>query len=459
MTRRLGALLLAIGILCGTCAWAQTDAGTPDTGAPTQPGPKPAFTYPDATPSLDFLNGSIENSSITLGINAGFSYVSDTYGALTTSNQDRWLVHIAPDIKIQQFLPHLAWHASYSGGYQYYTQISGVGVNYNNNLFSQRAGGGFLWQMARRWQLMGDDNYTFSANPFDSYVSSVGTPTLNNPNPVAYYPLTQYTSNRAILTLTDQLSKTDTLAFTGTANLRNTSTYNLLSAVPFYNLISYGGRASYSHQLSARLSLGADYDYNTLDFGHGQQRSGIQTIQMTGSYLLKPNMTISGWLGPQYTSTKDTLGVPIAPGEIVYVTQHSSLWSTSFGANFGWQSLRNSVRVGFSRQVLDGGGILATSQVNSIDGSYRRRLSSKMDCTVGGRYYHDTSTTVSSRSFDNYYINTGLTYRFSKSLQTTGLYSYLHQDQSNTILIGNAHYSTNLVGVTIAYSWTHPLGR
>ena len=68
MIRRFWPFLLILGILCATCAWAQTDTGTTDTGAPTQPGPKPAYTYPDTTPSLDFLSQSIENSSITLGI-------------------------------------------------------------------------------------------------------------------------------------------------------------------------------------------------------------------------------------------------------------------------------------------------------------------------------------------------------------------------------------------------------
>ena len=101
---------------------------------------------------------------------------------------------------------------------------------------------------------------------------------MNNPNPVTYYPLTQFTQNTGLLTLTDQLTKVDTLSFTGTSNLRRTSTYNLVTRVPFYNLVSYGGRASYSHKLSPRLSLGAGYDFNSLDFGRGEQRSGVQTI-------------------------------------------------------------------------------------------------------------------------------------------------------------------------------------
>ncbi len=38
---------------------------------------------------------------------------------------------------------------------------------------------------------------------------------MNNPNPVSYYPLTQYTLNTGLLTLTDRLTKADTLSFSG----------------------------------------------------------------------------------------------------------------------------------------------------------------------------------------------------------------------------------------------------
>lgn len=464
MTGRIGPILLAIGMLCAACAWAQNDTGAqgtsaPDNTPPTQPGPQPAFTYPDATPTLDFLTGSIENSSLTLGIGAGFSYDSNAYGSNTGNAQGRWLFHIAPSIRIQQYFPRFSWHGSYSGGFQAYTHPNGVqSSNGNNNLFSQNVGGGFVWQMARHWQLLGDASYRHSADPFESYVTTVGTPTLNNPNPVSYTPLTQFSQNTATLTASDRLTKVDTLAFTGTENYRETSNYNLVTSVPFYNMTSYGGRASYSHELSPRLTLGAYYNYNSLDFGHGQQRSGIQTMAGTVDYLLRPNMSLSGWIGPEYTSTKTIVGIPIF-GQIVYVTNYNSLWSTSGGLIFAWHGLKNSVRAGYTRQVSDGGGIIATSQVNSITGSYRRMIARKLDFVLSAQYFHDISTTTSTRTFDNYYINAGLNYTLKKSFLITPQYARVHQTQSNAFIIGTSAYDDNRFGVSINYSWTHPLGR
>ena len=457
MTRWFGPILIALGMLCSTCVSAQTDTGATDTGAPTQPGPQPAYTYPDATPSLDFLSQSIENSSITLGIGAGFSYDSNAYSA-TAASQNFWLFHVTPSIKIQQFRPKLSWNLSYAPGYQQYYNAQSVGSgNSNNNLFSQRASAGFLWQLARRWQLAGSDSFSYSANPFDSFLTTPGTPTMNNPNPVTYFPLTQYTLNNALLTLTDQLTKVDTLSFSGTENLRRTSTYNLLT-VPFYNMISYGGRAAYSHRLSPRISLGAGYDYNSLDFGKGQQRSGTQTITVTGDYMIRPNMTISGWVGPEYTSTKTTVGIPVL-GQIVYFTTHDSLWSTAVGATFAWRNLRNSIQASVSQGISDGGGIIGTSKVDTVTGSYRRMFTSKMDLTLNARYFHDVSTTISSRLFNNYSLGAALNYKLAKSLSASAQYMFLHQTQSNTILLGPNSYNANIVGVTVNYTWNHPLGR
>lgn len=450
-----GPMLLGLLVLYCVPAWAQTDTGTGDSGAPTQPGPKPAFTYPDTTPSLDFLNGALENSSITLGISSGVTYINNAYNNINGA-QNRWLYNVAPSIGIQQFRPRISWNVGYSAGLQIFTQPGVNGSSGNNNYLFQRANGGFLWQMSPHWQMKGDETFVHSANPFDNYLTRVGTPTQNNPNPVTYYPLTTATLNQALLTLSNELTKVDTLTFTGTQNYRNTSTYNLLTSVPFYNLTSYAGTASYAHRFSPKLKLGAGYNYRSLDFGTGQERSGIQTIQMTGDYLFRPNMSISGWIGPEHTSTKTTVFIPILGQSI---TQYSSSWSTSLGVNFGWQGVRNSFRAGFTRSVLDGGGIVGTSQVNNFNASFRRQLTAKMDLSVGALYFHDVSILATSRSYNSSNFNAGLNYKFSKSWKADVRYTYVRFNRSQAFLIHSSSYSDNLFGASISYSWRHPLGR
>jgi hypothetical protein len=168
-------------------------------------------------------------------------------------------------------------------------------------------------------------------------------------------------------------------------------------------------------------------------------------------------MSISGWIGPEYTSTKtESIFGFIVCGQLIC---HNSFWSTAGGVIFAWHSLRNSVRAGYTRQVSDGGGIIATSQVNSVNGSYRRLITRKLDASVSAQYFHDVSTTTSSRSFDNYYINAGLNYQVLKSLGANLIFGRVHQTQSNAFIIGTNAYDDNRVSASLSYSWTHPLGR
>lgn len=455
MNRRFGPFLIVMGFLCGTCAWAQSDAGASDATAPTQPGPKPAFTYPDSKPSMDFLSGSLENSSITLGVGTGFTYDSSVYRT-ANSSQGRWLFQVTPNVAIQQFRPKLAWNLSYAGGFQTYTNPGNISTG-NTNLFAQNANGGFLWQMAPRWQLQGNDHFAYTADPFGSSTAP-GLPSGNNPNPVPNSNVTQYKINSAVLALTNQLTKVDSLAFVGTESLRNTSTYNLVTSVPFYNLISYGGRANYNHRATSRLTVGGGYAYNSLDFGHGVQRSGIQTIEATVDYVLRPNMSISGWVGPEHTSTKSIVPIPL-PGQIFYVTVYDSLWSIAVGANFTWRGRRDVFQAGFSRQVNDGGGVIATAQVLQVTASYRRQLMPKLDLLANMAYFNNTSTTITSRTYNSIYGTVGANYLVTRSVNVNANYYYVSQIQSNNLVIGYGNYNDNRFSLSVNYSWTHPLGR
>jgi hypothetical protein len=451
--------MLVLGILRCTCAWAQNDTGTSEINPPpAQPGPQPTFSYPDTAMSLDFLTGAVENSSITLGIGAGFAFDSNGYPSGTTnSRQNRWLFNLTPSVSLQQFFPRFAWHAAYSGGLQIYNQITGPST-YNNTLYGQTFSGGFIWQFSRHWQLLANENYRYSADPFQSYITIAGTPTANNPNATSYIPLTNFEQNNAIVTVSNQITKRDVIAFTGTENYRYTSRYNVVTTVTFYNLISYGGRVGYTHQLSARLSLGGGYNFNSLDFGHGQQRSGIQTVEFSGDYLIRPNMSISGWIGPQYTSTKTIVPFPVS-GEIFYLTNYSHLWSTALGVSFGWHTRRDAVIASFSRQISDGGGLTATSQVNQFNASYHRQLTRKWSGIVGARYLNSASTTVNGRTFDNYSVNVVADYLLAKRCSINASYIRVHQTQSNLFVLNPGTYNDNRVGVNISYSWSHPLGR
>ena len=448
-------IVISLALLCATCAWSQSQSQPPSdadqsTDTQAQPGPKPAFTYPDETPSLDFISQAAENSAITLGIGGGVGW----FGNINRNNtQNRVLLQVRPSIKIEQYRPKLAWYFSYAGGLQSYTEGGNSGYN---NIFGQTANADILWQFAKHWQMHANDEFIYSANPFDSYITHQGSPTVNNPAPETYFPLSRYTRNSGTLEITDQLTLHDTLDFSGTSFLRRTSASDL-ATVPFFNLISYGGRASYNHQLSPRWTLGAGYNYNSLDFGHGVQRTGVQTLMLSGQYLIQPHMVISIWVGPEYSSTKSVVAIPIL-GFTFYQVVHSNLWSTAGGATFGWQGIRNSFRANVSRQVSDGGGILATTQMVRVGAEFRRQLRPRWSVELGATYWKDTSITLSSRKFAYTVADVRLTHEITRSLNASLQYAYGHETQSD-ISLGAPSYNDNRIQFNIQYDWHHPLGR
>ena len=152
-------------------------------------GRQPAYTYPDTTPSLDFLTGSIENSSITIGLNGGFAFDSNGY-----PNYERQPRPVADQFGGEHQTPAIAAkilveprvqrgfaaiqpdHRTVELGHE--SVLPDVRVR---GLSGKFASTGNCWRMTV---------FVDSADPFDSFLTIPGTPTANNPNAVAYYPLT-----------------------------------------------------------------------------------------------------------------------------------------------------------------------------------------------------------------------------------------------------------------------------
>ena len=156
MTRGLAPILLVVGYCAVRVPGRRLTLGRRIRARLTQPGPTARLHLPgcDAIAGLSFPVGGEQQSSRwesapgfpTTAMHTRQPALVRTFGCF----------NVTPSIKIQQFRPKLSWNVSYAGGYQNYTYANQIGrSNANNNLFSQRAGAGFLWQLAPHWQLVG----------------------------------------------------------------------------------------------------------------------------------------------------------------------------------------------------------------------------------------------------------------------------------------------------------------
>jgi hypothetical protein len=452
MRSRFGTLLFVIGLVCmaALSAGAQQDEPTP--AAQVSGGPTPSYVHPEILPSLDFLTQTAEDSGLTLGLQTGASYDSNG-GAFSPGYGSVTRFFVMPVIGLRQIRPKLAWSFNYTGGLTAYPQ------GQQHNLFANLANADILYALAPHWQLHANDHFAYSSDPFASFYGAAGVPTLNDPNPTVYHPGTTWSSNFGLLDLTNQITAHDSITFSGTESFRRYSNApNTLASNNFVqNLISYGGRANYQHAFSPRLSLGAGYNYTSLDFGHGKQRSGVQNIQATVDYQLTPNITLSGWVGPEYTTTKNI----ILLFGFFPITVHEAQWSPSGGVNFGWRGTKDSFRAGYSKQISDGGGIIGTTSLNYVTADYRRRLTARWDLDVGFLYGNNVSVSQKisplKRRLNTTRASANLSWKYSPAINLNFNYANLYETQQNIYLYPT--YEDNRVGFMLQYIWGHSLGR
>ncbi|MFZ0706872.1 MAG: hypothetical protein WAM71_14795 [Candidatus Korobacteraceae bacterium] len=467
MKRRFGLclLLLVMGVVLG--AWgqdeapppAQAPAPAPDSSQePTQStGPKQEYTEVDPGKSLDFLGEAVNHSTLNLGMTVLAAYDSNiaTFGSQRLSQNS---YNIAPHIGISQYRPKLALNLSYDGGLGIYQQLP------NANSYSQAATADILYQFSSHLQGHLNDTYSYSADPFGSYYTVVGQPTPNQPNANVFVPFATTQQNFGTGNVSYQLSQYDSLTFTGTESFRRYANYTNVYSFQgsLYNLVSYSGGANYSHRVSAQLSFGGGYNFTSLDFSHGQQRSGIEALQGFVNYQYSKSLSISGWAGPEYITAKTGLAYL---GQYYILYQND--WVPAFGLNIGWQGLRQSFFLGASRQVSDGGGLLATTTVYNANGAYRRKLTAKWDGVLSMQYSNNASFAASNlnrqlfpnRTYTILQTTAQLSRQITPQVTANLWYAYIRETQKDIYPQSYPTYFDNRVWISIQYSWNHPLGR
>lgn len=442
-----------------------TTQTTPEAEEPAAQQEGPKAEYVQVTPEkgntlqkLNFLGEGLPQSNLSLGLNVQGAYDSNIAAfSKQRQSQASWLV--GPHLGISQYRGKLGMDFSYDGGLGLYDQLS------NSNTYSQTFTGNVLYQITSRLQFHAYDNFTYTANPFGSYYIVKGTPTPENPNPNIYVPFAISNQNGVGANLSYLINQYDTVTFTGSEYYRRFShyAYSGVYATGLYNNISYSGGANYSHRFSAKLSLGGGYNWTSLDFSHGQQKSGISAFQGFVNYQLNKSFSISGYAGPEYITAKTI---------IRYFNRYLALvqkdWVPGFGMNIVWQGLRNSVNLGLSRQVSDGGGLLATTTVYSANAGWRRKLSARWDGTLSASYGNNASfaaTNLNRQLFPDrkYTLLSGvldLDRQVTQRVTAHMVYAYLRETQRAIYLPpASGTYGDSRVSIQLQYVMNKPLGR
>jgi hypothetical protein len=476
MKRQLGPILTVLVLLCAPAIWAQSGTTDPGQGSsttdPTQTqsgstdssqtgsgdlgqsssGPQETFSHPEQLPSLSALTEVTAHTGIKLDFSTGTvaDYVT---GNATGSNYWQNLNLFGGGISINQVRPTSLWSIGYNGGISVDNVAYAGGYNYTT--LNQSAHARVIWEFAKRWQLRVKDSYLYSDDPFQPFLTYTSAPQPNDPDPVIYIPQAVYETNLGTVDLSYQLGEHDSINFTGSESFQR----YLRGYSGLWNSTSYSGGGFYQHEFSPQLSAGSGYEFTALDFGHGQERAGINMIEFFVTYKFSPRLSVSAWIGPELTNTKDIIPVFCTPYGCFYEIQHASSLDLAEGATVAWSGSKQGFRAQYSHRVTNGGGILGAVSYYSATAGYVRSLNRDWALNVGVGY--GNSLSISEFQANQYLDSLQGVVSFGRKIgdawNASVYYAVINQKQNYYQVPGTL--TTNGVGVTVHYVWGHSLGR
>lgn len=168
------------------------------------------------------------------------------------------------------------------------------------------------------------------------------------------------------------------------------------------------------------------------------------------SLSLSKRFTLTGFVGPQYSENN---------GLVSQQPIQSNGWSVSGGAEGGWKNERTSVSAGYSRSISDGGGLLGSVRLQTVQGTFRRELAPGWAAAFTASHGTNQSLIAPSQRINLTSAGMSLERNVRKSI---GLrLGYTHDFQEEFGVPGpnptqDAH--RNRFFVTLSYQWAKPLG-
>jgi hypothetical protein len=428
-------------------------------------GPQATFTHPEKLPPMTLFTDQISHTGYTFTFSAGevAQYLSGGYG----NSPGYWdnLNLLNAGLNIVQARPTILWSLGYNGGVS--TTTGSVNESYSN--LNQAVNAHIIWAFAKRWQFRFKDNYFYSDDPFQPFFTFLSAPVPNNPNPVTYFPETVLEQNQATADITYLLGPHDSIDFYGGESFQHylrgvvESGNSSFNPGALWNSTTYAMGAFYQHVFSPRLSGGEGYVFTALDFGHGESRAGTGVFQTFVTYKINPRMTVSGWIGPQRTGTKDIVPLICFPNGCLIQVMHATYWNVAEGGTFSWAAPHgNSLGAQFSHSVTNGGGLFGAVKFYQVVATFNRPVSRNWSFAAG--FLYGNSVSISNYEGQSYLDSTQGTVTFSRSINRdwnlSSYYALVHQNQNYYGNLGlPTSVTTSGIGVTVQYAWNHSLGR
>lgn len=443
--------LLLTGML-GT-GWSQAD----ETAQSSSPTPWRATVNGD-TGSLAF---SAEAERINL-LSAGLavSSVYDDNAFSTNSNRISNMGYmVAPTISIMEARTRVFWNFAYNPAFGWNQRMS-PRSEADHNLDST-----FQYRITERLTARVHENFRHSDSSFNEINTNPLLPSgnvLHQPNQSVVTPLTKQLMNVTTVDLIDQVGEGTAIGATGNFTKLNYSNTSADSREQLFNSESWSADGFYSHDISRRQSIGATYTLQKIaTFGQIRQHTATQSIVLFYNISPISHLTLSFFAGPDHATVINKFFYAFGPF-LVPVSQTRSSWLVDEGMTAAWQGQRTSAQLNFIHHVSDGGGLTGAVHIYSAGAGLRRQLTERWIGEIGVNYGDNNPLShLYGNAFSSVTGTLGIDRQLGDRFSVAMRYGRAIQRYNNYGGASSYGHSANhnIGSITLAYHFSHPLGR
>ena len=402
---------------------------------------------PSSTPTA---NEELANT-YTLGITAGAHFDDN---AVVGSQPRQWDLgySLLPLIEFTEMRPRLRWLVSYSPG---------VDISQNllyRRVFSQRLDGSFDWLVSPRGLLEAQEYFLVSTNPFARLGNAAASPGPTiAPSEGPFIPSIRRTSTLTNALYSYRLAEHSSFGIGGNFEVSKfASTPKHGPTTALIDSQTAAGRAYFSHQFSARESLGFQYGVQVLKFPRFDARTTTHTISVFDQIGISPHSTLSIYGGPQYSDTFNQVELNLG-FFIITIPIRARQWTGAGGVIYAWRGDRFGATLDFTRGVSDGGGLVGAVELTSGRATFSWRLSQRWTVSSTLEGANDTLlATQNNEGLLRYSARAEASQRLTQNLSMEWFYERLNQTGGfGQFPVGNHDFA----GATLRLSMLRPIGR
>ena len=389
-----------------------------------------------------------QSNMFEIGVGLGATYDSNLFVNSSGGPSSDIRYSAVPRISFSKSLPRLLLNLRYSPG----VEVSEHRLY--QSLFSNNLDGGLTYLLTDRTSFSARQQYNISTNPFNSLggpISPLGQAT--------FLPGFKETSLISNANLSHQFSEFNTLGIGGYFADRKYE--NNRQGQPTTSLIQSriaSGNAFFTHEVSARNTIGFQYQGQALEFPQQNARTFTHSIAFLDVINFSSYASLTLYGGPDYSLTSNQVAFSLG-NIIIQIPLKKNAWSGAGGAIFSYRGTRTAFKGEFSRGVSEGGGLLGAVSMTSGRLELVERLTKNWDISMNGTGAVSNLISASRSTapqLRNYGGGASLGWTLGRYTGLKLFYERRNQSASN---FSQSFGNHDVGGVSLDIHFMRPLGR